>query len=249
MWLALKQLDSSYLMSVDEGELPVDGESFAAQLIKRGADPDALDTVTRNTLLHLCAMESNESAAIFLVRHGGGVNNINKSGEAPIHIAAIEGLHILVKILLQYGADPNLQTSIKPISQPLVTVSSGNNSPQLLRMSPTLTLGNLSALSSIVSDNSNQSYELGGNYETGLSSLQQLSELSGSSSHLMTNPIISSIPYQAPHKPTTSNPFGDDSDDEIQKTPTPTYRLSPYSSRAGSGRSSPTTPRSHQVNY
>ena len=246
MWLALKQLDSSYLMSVDQGELPVDGESFAAQLIKRGADPDAIDTVTRNTLLHLCALESNESAAIFLVRHGGGVNNINKSGEAPIHIAAIEGLHILVKILLQYGADPNLQTNIKPISQPLVTVSSGNNSPQLPRMSPTSTLGTLSALSSIVSENSNQSYQLGGNYDTGLSSLQQLSELSGSSSHLMIKPITS---YQVPHKPTTSNPFGDDSDDEIQKTPTPTYRLSPYSSRAGSGRSSPTTPHSHQVNY
>ena len=35
-------------------------------------------------------------------------------GEAPIHIAAKHGLHRLVEVLLQYGADPNLQTALKP---------------------------------------------------------------------------------------------------------------------------------------
>ena len=115
LWLALMQLDSDYLSSEDINEYE---HTFAARLIKRGANPDAIESRSGNSLLHKAALQSNEAAAVFLVHHGAVPNGKNNEGEAPIHIAARNGLDQLVKVLLQYGADPNLQTAIKPKQAP-----------------------------------------------------------------------------------------------------------------------------------
>ena len=115
LWLSLMQLDSDYLSNEDITEYE---HTFATRLIKRGANPDSIESRTGNSLLHKAALKSNEAAAVFLVHHGAIPNSKNNEGEAPIHIAARNGLDQLVKVLLQNGADPNLQTAVKPKQAP-----------------------------------------------------------------------------------------------------------------------------------
>lgn len=95
LWLALMQLDSDYLSSEDITEYE---HTFANRLIQRGANPDAIEPRTGNSLLHKAALLSNEAAAVFLVHHGAVPNGKNSEGEAPIHIAAKNGLDHLVKV-------------------------------------------------------------------------------------------------------------------------------------------------------
>ena len=121
LWLALSQLDSAYFTADDITQY---NNSFAAKLITRGANPDTLDPRTGNILLHRAALESNEAAAIFLVHRGAQLNPKNGEGEAPIHIAARKGLHSLVEVLLQHGADPNQQTSLRAPPSPASPVPS-----------------------------------------------------------------------------------------------------------------------------
>ncbi|CAI8027099.1 Rabankyrin-5 [Geodia barretti] len=121
LWLALSKLDSAYFTSDDITQY---NNSFPAKLITRGANPDALDSRTGNILLHRAALESNEAAAIFLVHRGAQLNPKNGEGEAPIHIAARNGLHSLVEVLLQHGADPNQQTSLRAPPSPVSPVPS-----------------------------------------------------------------------------------------------------------------------------
>ena len=109
------QLDADYLSSEDITDYE---HTFATRLIKRGANPDSIESRTGNSLLHKAALQSNEAAAVFLVHHGAVPNGKNNEGEAPIHIGARNGLDQLVKVLLQHGADPNLQTAIKPKQAP-----------------------------------------------------------------------------------------------------------------------------------
>lgn len=124
LWLALQQLDSTYLTCEDTSE---HAHTFAARLIERGSSTDAVDTRTGNSLLHRAALECNEAAAIFLVHHRAVPNHRNTHGEAPIHLAAQNGLHKLVEVLLQNGADPNLQTALKSIKPPPLSIQSGSN--------------------------------------------------------------------------------------------------------------------------
>ena len=169
LWLALMQLDSHYLSSEDVTDYE---HTFATRLIKRGANPDSIESRTGNSLLHKAALQSNEAAAVFLVHHGATPNGKNNEGEAPIHIAARNGLDQLVKVLLQNGADPNLQTTVKPkeappsFALPPAVAGSGSNLSTPVSsmtkldedaagigggmMSPTA-LGALSALSTVTS--------------------------------------------------------------------------------------------------
>lgn len=145
LWLSLKQLDATYLTCEDVSEYEY---TFASRLVKRGANADAVDTRTGNSLLHQAALESSEAAAVFLVQHGAVPNHKNAQGETPIHIAAKHGLSKLVEVLLQYGADPNLQTalkpkSVKPAPVAIQAVKSDDFAPSILSPS---TLGALSAL-------------------------------------------------------------------------------------------------------
>ena len=105
------KLDPAYLTTDDISKYDT---SFPARLITRGANCDTLDPRTGNSLLHRAAIESKEAAAVFLVHHRAQLNPKNGQGEAPVHIAAKNGLHRLVEVLLQHGADPNQQTALKP---------------------------------------------------------------------------------------------------------------------------------------
>uniref|UniRef100_A0A3B4Y6H0 Ankyrin repeat and FYVE domain containing 1 n=1 Tax=Seriola lalandi dorsalis TaxID=1841481 RepID=A0A3B4Y6H0_SERLL len=118
LWLALQYITVSSDPSVNpfEDDAPVvngtsfDENSFAAQLIQRGSNPDAPDTTTENCLMQRAARAGNEAAALFLATHGAKVNHVNKWGESPLHTACRCGLASLTAELLQQGANPNLQT-------------------------------------------------------------------------------------------------------------------------------------------
>ena len=135
LWLALQQLNSTHITSLDISE---SDHTFAARLIDRGSSTDAVDTLTGNSLLHRAAFECNEAATIFLVHHRAVPNHKNADGETPIHIAAQNGLHKLVGVLLENGADPNLQTALKPTKpSPLsVKVGSSENPNKLDQVEP-----------------------------------------------------------------------------------------------------------------
>ncbi|TMS13713.1 Rabankyrin-5 [Larimichthys crocea] len=118
LWLALQYITVSSDPSVNpfEDDAPIvngtsfDENSFAAQLIQRGSNPDAPDTTTENCLMQRAARANSEAAALFLATHGAKVNHVNKSGESPLHTACRCGLASLTAELLQQGANPNLQT-------------------------------------------------------------------------------------------------------------------------------------------
>ncbi|XP_068457201.1 rabankyrin-5 [Clinocottus analis] len=118
LWLALQYITVASDPSVNpfEDDAPVvngtsfDENSFAAQLIQRGSNPDAPDSTTENCLMQRAARAGNEAAALFLATHGAKVNHVNKWGESPLHTACRSGLAGLTAELLQQGANPNLQT-------------------------------------------------------------------------------------------------------------------------------------------
>ncbi|KAF7206584.1 ankyrin repeat and FYVE domain containing 1 [Nothobranchius furzeri] len=118
LWLALQHITMSSDASVNpfEDDTPVvNGTSFdenglAAQLIKRGSNPDSPDHATGNCLMQRAALAGNEAAALFLATHRAKVNHVNKWGESPLHTACRCGLACLTAELLQQGANPNLQT-------------------------------------------------------------------------------------------------------------------------------------------
>ncbi|XP_010895334.1 rabankyrin-5 isoform X2 [Esox lucius] len=119
LWLALQYITVTSDPNVNpfEDDAPVvengtsfDENSFAAQLIKRGSNPDAPDIASGNCLLQRAAGANNEAAALFLATHGAKVNHVNKWGETPLHTACRSGLAGLTAELLQQGANPNLQT-------------------------------------------------------------------------------------------------------------------------------------------
>ena len=231
LWLALTQLNST------RGE----SDRYAARLIERGSTPNAIDSLTGNSLLHQAALESNERAAIFLVCHGANVDHVNHQGESPMHVAAAIGLHNLIQVLLQYGADPNLQTNLKKappsISIPIKVVPAqtppvSHNSSDLI--SPTSTLGALSVLSNIAST----SPSLGGRgRETDSFASQQLLQLNSLSTAAScdTSPVIGRAGPPAGN----SNPFGDDSDEEETAPPIRTHGYGFIPSGHNSPRMSP----------
>uniref|UniRef100_A0AAZ3P4Q1 FYVE-type domain-containing protein n=1 Tax=Oncorhynchus tshawytscha TaxID=74940 RepID=A0AAZ3P4Q1_ONCTS len=119
LWLALQYITVSSDANVNpfEDDAPVvengtlfDENSFAAQLIQRGSNPDAPDTTTENCLMQRATGVGSEAAALFLATHGAKVNHANKWGETPLHTACRCGLAGLTAELLHQGANPNLQT-------------------------------------------------------------------------------------------------------------------------------------------
>ncbi|XP_029546207.1 rabankyrin-5 [Salmo trutta] len=119
LWLALQYITVSSDANVNpfEDDAPVvengtlfDENSFAAQLIQRGSNPDAPDTATENCLMQRATGVGSEAAALFLATHGAKVNHANKWGETPLHTACRCGLAGLTAELLHQGANPNLQT-------------------------------------------------------------------------------------------------------------------------------------------
>ncbi|ROT61389.1 Ankyrin repeat and FYVE domain-containing protein 1 [Penaeus vannamei] len=92
--------------------------SYAAQLIKKGASPDAVSKglgwrggvigSSGESLLHLVARDGMEEAGLFLTTQGASCNVVNADGETPLHVSCT------------IGANPNLQTySSSPAGTPI----------------------------------------------------------------------------------------------------------------------------------
>ncbi|KAH9525635.1 Ankyrin repeat and FYVE domain-containing protein 1, partial [Bulinus truncatus] len=103
----------------DNNATVYDENCAAAQLIKAGASPDAVEPESGNTLLHLAAQHGYQAAGIFLTDHGANVGQPNFKGETPLHIACEEGLTDLVRKLLEHGSNPNAQTVKTPTTSVL----------------------------------------------------------------------------------------------------------------------------------
>lgn len=231
LWLALKKLDYAYINSLNDRDSDEDG-LLASRLVARGANVDAVDNRSGNSLLHQATISSNEAAAIFLVRHGSLVNHCNQQGEAPIHIAATNGLSELVKVLLQYGADPNLQTKLKelPVS-PSVTYSSltpaSLSRPTSRPESPAVVHGGVSGLSSLSLSSQGATIDIVSQPSLNApTQLFQLSQLSSGSQFTSADQLmlLSQDPAKLMPSPVREkrqieslNPFNTASDDEAEE--------------------------------
>jgi len=59
--------------------------------------------------LHVACHYDQEAAAIVLLKHGADVNADDGAGWTPMHHAAYDGYHLLVRFLLERGANPFAQ--------------------------------------------------------------------------------------------------------------------------------------------
>jgi ankyrin repeat protein len=86
-------------------------DSFPNLLISKGSELNATVDSSGDSLLHLCARQMLEKACVFLVNKQAKINLLNNESESVLHIACENGLGKLVSLLLEKGADPNVQTS------------------------------------------------------------------------------------------------------------------------------------------
>ena len=103
LWHALQ-------LSLGPGDKWEEG-SLAARLVEAGADPSAVCSPARDTILHSLAAGGREDAGLYLVSVGAKVDTANTGGETPLHTAAQHGLATLATALIVAGADPNIQTN------------------------------------------------------------------------------------------------------------------------------------------
>lgn len=125
LWLSLVESETSN--DLDENT------SFPSMLIAKGCEINTSDS-SGDSLLHLCARKSLENAALFLVRKQAKINLLNDEGETVLHIACENGLSRLVSLLLERGADPNVQTSKATNSQTPMHKAILNNHEDILNI-------------------------------------------------------------------------------------------------------------------
>ncbi|UJR21238.1 hypothetical protein I4U23_024333 [Adineta vaga] len=104
LWLALQQAERKHL--------DLDDETFVSLLVDRGASIDAIDPFLHDSLLHKCARHQYQSAGLYLIKKGASINHTNKQGETALHLTSQYGLEKMTHVLLEHGANPNLQTHV-----------------------------------------------------------------------------------------------------------------------------------------
>ncbi|KAK3918454.1 Rabankyrin-5 [Frankliniella fusca] len=99
-----------YYALLAEGEGPFGEDSFAARLVKQGANANPVYPAMGDSLIHIMAREDLEEQGLFLAEHANNVNHVNAQGQTAMHVACERGLAKLVAALLNAGGNPNLQT-------------------------------------------------------------------------------------------------------------------------------------------
>ena len=82
-------------------------------LIERGSEVNALNSFGE-TALHSAILNRSQTAMMIIskiiLQSWCDVNTANRNGETALHFAVRRGVEQLVSLLMQYGADPTLQT-------------------------------------------------------------------------------------------------------------------------------------------
>lgn len=102
LWLALIQ-------SEKENDF-AEPDSFPNLLMAKGCEINT-SFANSDSMLHLCAKNRLEKAAMFLVSKGAEINQLNEECETVLHLACENGMRDLCRVLLEKGSDPNMQTS------------------------------------------------------------------------------------------------------------------------------------------
>ncbi|CAF3345195.1 unnamed protein product [Rotaria socialis] len=121
LWFALQQAEQKHL--------DFKNETFASLLVERGATIDDIDPIVNDSLLHKCARHHYQSAGIYLIEKGANINHMNKQGETALHLTSQFGLEQLTNVLLEHGANPNIQTYLTSSLADEVNVNVGLQSP------------------------------------------------------------------------------------------------------------------------
>jgi ankyrin repeat protein len=122
LFLYLIEFDSQLVIKLNEidtlGDLPLDlalktkQEDIAKTLVSHKANVSATDNKGR-TLLHRAIERDDEFSAQFLIKNNASINVADSLGDVPLHLCAdkvdSEGMARIAKLLLESGADPNLQ--------------------------------------------------------------------------------------------------------------------------------------------
>ncbi len=108
-------------------------ESFPSLLIGRNCEVNTTDS-SGDSILHLCARQQLEKAAVFLVEKKAKINVLNCESESVLHLACENGLGSLVAMLLKKEADPNVQTSELTNSQTPMHKAILNNHEEILEL-------------------------------------------------------------------------------------------------------------------
>jgi ankyrin repeat protein len=98
-----------------QGRTALDWATARAQLddirllLAHGADPNTMDATGRTTVLH--AVDSHNNEALCLILNGGGNPNPKMPKgvfrSSPLTAAGFGGLSVMLRMLLDFGADPN----------------------------------------------------------------------------------------------------------------------------------------------
>jgi uncharacterized protein len=83
-------------------------DRLAAELLRKGANPNASDVSGWSPLIR-AAEESNDEIAQMLLERGADVHHTTELGETALHRAGGWGLEV-ARLLLEHGADPNAVT-------------------------------------------------------------------------------------------------------------------------------------------
>lgn len=78
-------------------------------LVELGADIDVRDA-NDETPLQQAAFRGNDETIEYLILKGAGLDNINKIGETALHMASRAGKSEVVRMLLNYDADPTIES-------------------------------------------------------------------------------------------------------------------------------------------
>ncbi|XP_063927152.1 rabankyrin-5 [Zophobas morio] len=86
-------------------------ESYACQLLVKGAHTGALYSSNCDSLLQKVVEDGATNAAVFLCDHLTNVNHVNGDGETALHAACAKNSPQVVDKLLELGVNPNLLTN------------------------------------------------------------------------------------------------------------------------------------------
>jgi ankyrin repeat protein len=99
---------------------------LTARMLEAGADPNRQNPVTRVTPLSLALTGTDADIVALLLDAGADPNAVMADGDTHLMIAARDGLPEFVKLLIEYGADPDSRHQEYGYSALMLAANAGN---------------------------------------------------------------------------------------------------------------------------